>query len=120
MVTASMDVTSDFPTPPLPLTTPITFLMLLISCGFSEKSFFFSSLSAQSSEQLLQLWLQFSLIILAPSYIVFNFFCPFAIFIKSPDSQTVYYHCSHCKSRNKNKCINIFHRHSSPLICTIK
>src|SRR5690554_7392643 len=75
MVTASMEVTSDFPTPPLPLTIPITFLMLLISCGFTEKSFFFSFLSAQSSEQLLQLWLQFSLIILAPSCIFFMHGC---------------------------------------------
>src|SRR5688572_14538460 len=75
MVTASMEVTSDFPTPPLPLTTPITLLMLLISCGFTEKSFFFSFLSAQSSEQLLQLWLQFSLIISAPSCIFFMHGC---------------------------------------------
>jgi 7,8-dihydropterin-6-yl-methyl-4-(beta-D-ribofuranosyl)aminobenzene 5'-phosphate synthase len=48
-------VTSDFPTPPLPLTTPITFFTLLISCSFSEKSVFCSFLSGQSSEQLLQL-----------------------------------------------------------------
>ncbi|KAF5043268.1 hypothetical protein DSECCO2_504040 [anaerobic digester metagenome] len=30
IVTASIEVTRDFPTPPLPLTTPITFLTLLI------------------------------------------------------------------------------------------
>ena len=55
IVTASMEVTDDLPTPPLPLTTPITFLMLLSSCGFSLKSVFASFLSVQSSSQLLQL-----------------------------------------------------------------
>jgi hypothetical protein len=55
MVTASIEVTSDLPTPPFPLTTAMTFLTLLISCSFSEKSFFGSFLSAQSSEQLPQL-----------------------------------------------------------------
>ena len=41
MVTASMEVTMDFPTPPLPLTTPITFLTLLEALQGSIRLTFF-------------------------------------------------------------------------------
>jgi hypothetical protein len=37
--TAKSDVISDLPTPPLPLTTPITFLIFESSCGFSKRLF---------------------------------------------------------------------------------
>ena len=46
-VTANRAVVSDLPPPPLPLTTPITFLILLNSCGF-----LCISRSEQFSEQL--------------------------------------------------------------------
>jgi hypothetical protein len=55
MVTASSEVTSHFPTPPFPLTIPITLFMLLSSCGFAEKSGFPPFLEEQFSLQLLQL-----------------------------------------------------------------
>ena len=58
---ASDAVTRDFPTPPLPLTIPMTLPTRLSSCKGAEKSVF-SFLSVQDSEQLPQLWLQFSLI----------------------------------------------------------
>ena len=47
--TASIEVTRDFPTPPLPLTTPTTLRTLLSSWGFSRKSSGFICLSAQFS-----------------------------------------------------------------------
>jgi len=47
-----MEEIMDFPTPPLPLTTPITFLMLLLSWGFSKK--LSGLLLEQSAEQLEQ------------------------------------------------------------------
>ena len=37
MATASRDVTMDLPTPPLPLHTPMTFLMWLCSWGFCSR-----------------------------------------------------------------------------------
>src|SRR5690554_2655812 len=74
-VTASIDVTRDLPTPPFPLTTPITFLTLLISCGFALKSVCCFFLSAHSSAQLLQLWLQFSLILISSFVCLFFLFC---------------------------------------------
>ena len=49
----------DFPTPPLPLTTAITFLIRLISCGCTNRLSAF--LSLQFSLQLSQFWEQFSL-----------------------------------------------------------
>ena len=58
-VTASRPVTRDLPTPPLPLTTPITFLIWLWAWGASCMS-----LDSQFCEQLLQSWLQFSLMVL--------------------------------------------------------
>jgi hypothetical protein len=69
IVTASREVTSDFPTPPLPLTTAMTFFTLLILCGFAF-SLTGSFLSAQDSPQELQLWSQFSLIVSGSLYFV--------------------------------------------------
>ena len=60
--TASMEVTMDLPTPPLPLATPITRLMRDRACGFSIKSAF--SRFAQFSWQLPQSWLHCSLMVL--------------------------------------------------------
>ena len=37
IITDIIDVTIDLPTPPLPLTTPITFLIWESSCGFSMR-----------------------------------------------------------------------------------
>ena len=54
--TASSEVTRLLPTPPLPLTTPITFLTLLSSWGFSRKSSGDICLLGQSSPQELQSW----------------------------------------------------------------
>ena len=54
-VTAKSAVVSDLPTPPLPLTTPMTFLIFESSCGA-----FLKSRSAQSLEQLLRSCVQFS------------------------------------------------------------
>jgi len=57
-----MEVTIDLPTPPLPLTTPITFRMLLISWGFSIKLVGAPPLrEGQFSPQELQSWVQFSI-----------------------------------------------------------
>ena len=51
--TAKREVTMDFPTPPLPLTTPITFLMLLsLWAGFLKEAG--SCRSPQLAEQLPQ------------------------------------------------------------------
>ena len=60
MVTASRDVTMDLPTPPLPDTTPITFLMLDSACGASWKSSGCCR-EAQLLLQVLQSCVQFSL-----------------------------------------------------------
>ena len=59
MATASIEVTRDLPTPPFPLTTPITLPICVVGCGSTRKLF----LSPQVDDlQSLQLWLQFSLI----------------------------------------------------------
>ena len=50
---ASKLVTRDLPTPPLPLTTPITFLILEYLLGFSLKSLI-SHFSLQLAQSLLQ------------------------------------------------------------------
>ena len=55
---ASSEVTSDFPTPPLPLTTPITFRTLLSGLAGTLKSGF--SASAHFCWQLPQSWEQLS------------------------------------------------------------
>ena len=52
------------PTPPLPLTTPITFLILLSAWGGSRKSAGFVLREAQFSPQVSQLCVQFSLIVI--------------------------------------------------------
>jgi hypothetical protein len=56
MATASIEVTVDLPTPPLPETTAITFLTLAL--GFRLASKLSALRSAQSLPQLLQLPLQ--------------------------------------------------------------
>ena len=61
--TAISDVTMDLPTPPLPLTTPMTCLTLLWALAFAEKSGLPPVRLAQFSPQVLQSWVQFSLII---------------------------------------------------------
>ena len=53
-----MEVTRDLPTPPFPLTTPMTFLMLLMACGFLRKSAADASLLLQFCVQVLQSWVQ--------------------------------------------------------------
>ena len=53
-VTASSEVTRDLPTPPLPLTTPMTFLTLLRSLSFSRKSSLEGCLLEQLAEHVLQ------------------------------------------------------------------
>ena len=58
MVTASMEVTSDFPTPPLPLAIPITFLIWESAFGDSKRLPLPRLL--QSSPQDEQSWVQFS------------------------------------------------------------
>jgi hypothetical protein len=61
MVTASIEVTRLLPTPPLPLTTPMTFLTLLILfMGARKLSGFWRE--GHSSPQLEQSCVQFSLI----------------------------------------------------------
>ena len=59
---ARSEVTIDLPTPPLPDTTPITFLTELPLLNFTRKSSGLDSLCAQLSPQLLQSCVQ-SLII---------------------------------------------------------
>ena len=59
--TAIMAVTRDLPTPPLPLTTPITFLTLLAGFNGSKKLVCSAVRLLQDSPQVLQLWVQFSL-----------------------------------------------------------
>ena len=52
ILTASIAVTRDFPTPPFPLTTPITFLTLLFSFkGLIILSLFFTEQSEPHDEQ---------------------------------------------------------------------
>ena len=53
-----MLVTMDFPTPPLPDTTPMTFLMQLSSWGFSKKLWGACFLSPQLWLQDPQSWVQ--------------------------------------------------------------
>jgi hypothetical protein len=60
MATASIEVTVDLPTPPLPLTTAMTFLTC--DWGLASASRLSGLRSAQASWQLSQLPLQFSLI----------------------------------------------------------
>ncbi len=60
IITESMEVTIDLPTPPFPLTTPITFLTLDISFNFALMSCMRSSQVSPHEEQLCS---QFSLII---------------------------------------------------------
>ena len=57
--TASIEVTEDFPTPPFPLTMPITFFTLLILFWGAIK--LSGCLEGQSSPQVEQSWVQFSL-----------------------------------------------------------
>ena len=57
---AIKDVTKDFPTPPLPLTTPITFFTELAGFNFSRKLCGSLVLLPQFAEQVPQLWVQFS------------------------------------------------------------
>ena len=59
--TAISAVTRDFPTPPFPLTTPITFLTLLAGFNGSKKLVCSAVRLLQFSPQELQLWVQFSL-----------------------------------------------------------
>ena len=72
---------SDFPTPPLPLTTAITFLMDERACGAFKKLSVF--LEAQSEEQLEQSCVQFS-------DIIFSFFKILSLytFVKDLSTQT--------------------------------
>ncbi len=74
IATASKEVTILLPTPPFPLTTPITFPILLSSCGATKKSAGFALREAQFSEQLPQSLLQPSLIRLTPSKLYFCIF----------------------------------------------
>ena len=53
-------VTKDFPTPPLPLTTPITFFTELAGFNFSRKLCGSLVLLPQFAEHVPQLWVQFS------------------------------------------------------------
>ena len=69
-LTASIDVTSDLPTPPLPLTTAITFLTLPLLAFLNICGPF---LDSQSELQLEQLPEQFSLI--TSSHYSFMYFC---------------------------------------------
>jgi hypothetical protein len=62
---ASIDVTSDLPTPPLPLTMPITFLTLLKGPQGILKSSFFDE-QPPADAQLEQLPLHASLIAISP------------------------------------------------------
>ena len=57
MPTASMDDTNDFPTPPFPLTTAITFPILLKSLGFSSR-LCGAVLSPHELPQVRQSWVQ--------------------------------------------------------------
>ena len=66
---AKRDVTKLLPTPPLPLTTPITFLIWLSLCGASKKLSDLRSL--QFEEQLEQSCVQLSLIFFS-SYNICN------------------------------------------------
>ncbi len=59
-VVASMDVTRDLPTPPLPLTTPMTFFTLLSAFWGSMRLSGFC-LEGQSAPQEEQSWVQFSM-----------------------------------------------------------
>ena len=63
ILTANREVTKDFPTPPLPLTTPMTFLTELSGFNFSRKLFLSCVLLLQFSPQVLQLCVQFSLMV---------------------------------------------------------
>ena len=60
-VTASRLVTSDLPTPPLPLTMPMVLFTLLFGFSFSIKSAGFWLRLGQFSPQEEQSWVQFSL-----------------------------------------------------------
>ena len=68
-LTASIEVTSDLPTPPLPLTTAITFLTLIL---FAFLTFCGSVLSPQSEPQLPQSCVHSSLIFLPLFFITYN------------------------------------------------
>ena len=57
METASMEVTVDLPTPPLPETTAITFLTVALGFRLASKLSFFRS-PQEELEQLAQLPLQ--------------------------------------------------------------
>ena len=62
-----MEVTRDLPTPPLPLTTPMTRLTWLMSLVFSKK-LWGCCREGQSTPQLEQSWVQFSLIAVSSPY----------------------------------------------------
>ena len=57
---AIKEVTKDFPTPPLPLTTPMTFFTELAGSNFSRKLCGSFVLLPQFAEHVPQLWVQFS------------------------------------------------------------
>lgn len=61
-LTASIEETIDFPTPPLPLITPMTFFILLSLCGGSIK--LFGSLLSQFALQFEQSCVHVSSIII--------------------------------------------------------
>ena len=66
MLTAIMEVTRDFPTPPLPLTTPITFFTELAGFSASRNSLLSTVRLSQLALQEPQSWLH-SLIFRSPS-----------------------------------------------------
>ena len=76
MATASMDVTVDLPTPPLPDTTAITFFTL--DLGFKDASRLSDLRSAQSEPQLEQLPLQELICKNAPYLYCATIICRFA------------------------------------------
>ena len=72
---AIREVTKDFPTPPLPLTTPMTFFTELAGFNFSRKLCGSLVLLPQFAEHVPQLWVQFSAVSLI-TISLSNFYSP--------------------------------------------
>ena len=69
MLTASMEVTKDLPTPPLPLTTPITFFTELAGFSASRNSLLSALRLSQFALQEPQSWLHSLIFFRSPSNI---------------------------------------------------